>query len=137
MTIKYPELSEKEFLSKYLQIVNVLLPEEQQLIPSEIELVIEFAILPEEKFKYQRFGSLAKNRVIEAFKLKDKIYSKVNINNKLYSLIDKKFIIRDEDSIMYLPKHLLTSLSKFRKDKTYTIDIVFSNGDNKDQGDSK
>ncbi len=128
MTIKYPELSEKDFLYKYLDIINILLPQEQQLIPSEIELVIEFAILPEEKFYYQRFGALARSKVIEAFKEKGKVFTKVSINNKLYSLLDKKFLIRDEDSIIYLPKHLLNTLSTFRKEKKFNINLIFSNG---------
>lgn len=126
MTIKYPKVSEREFLEKYISILNVLLPEEQKLIPSEIELVIEFAILPEDKFQHQRFGSLAKNRVISAFKLVGKVYHKVNINNKLYSLIDKKFLYRDEDNVIYMPKYLLEALREFRKTNKFIFNIEFN-----------
>lgn len=132
MTVKYPKLSEKEFVCKYLQTINILLPEEQQLIPSEIELITEFALLPEDKFQYQRFGSIAKNKVIEIFSAKGKVFTKVNINNKLYSLLAKNFLTRDEDSIIYLPKHLLKALSTFRQTKQYELNIRFSNGDIKD-----
>ncbi|OQB03520.1 MAG: hypothetical protein BWY21_02156 [Parcubacteria group bacterium ADurb.Bin216] len=128
MTIKYPKLSEKEFLFRYLEIMNSLLPESQRLIPSEIELVIEFAILPEDRFQYQRFGSLAKNKVIESFSSQGRTFTKVNINNKLYSLLEKKFLVRDEDKIIYLPKHLLQALSAFRKDLLFNMNIIFANG---------
>lgn len=66
MTIPYPSISEREFIQKYLEMENLLLPEDQKLILSEIQLVTEFMILPEDKFAYQRFGSLAKDKVIEA-----------------------------------------------------------------------
>lgn len=65
MIIKYPSLDERGFLRKYLEFANLLLPDEQQLVPSEMELMIEFALLPS-KFDYQRFGSLAKDKVIES-----------------------------------------------------------------------
>lgn len=71
MNINYPPLDDREFLRKYLEFTNLLLPQEQQLIPSEIDLVIEFTLLPEEKFSYQRFGSLAKDKVIESAKARN------------------------------------------------------------------
>lgn len=128
MIIKYPPLTEKEFLQKYLAITNLLLPPEKQLIPSEIDIVIEFAILPDDKFAYQRFSSLAKDRVIAAVLTQGRTLTKLNINNKLYSLIDREFLRRDEDKVIYMPKYLLTALETFRKDKTFTFNIVFNNG---------
>lgn len=70
MVIKYPSLDERSFLRKYLEFANLLLPDEQRLVPSEMELMIEFALLPD-KFAYQRFGSLAKDKVIESTSLRD------------------------------------------------------------------
>lgn len=130
MNIKYPPLSEREFLSKYLELTNILLPEEQRLIPSEIDLIIEFTLLPEEKFAYQRFGSLAKDKVIEAAATRNWKLSKLNINNKLYALLDKQFLRRDEDKVIYLPKHLLAALKQFQKDQTFDVNIVFTYDNN-------
>lgn len=70
MIIKYPVNTERDFLRKYLEFANLLLPDTQKLVPSEMELMIEFALLPP-KFEYQRFGSLAKDKVIEAAATKD------------------------------------------------------------------
>lgn len=111
MTINYPPLTEREFLRKYLEFANLLIPEEQQLVPSEIELMIEFALLPP-KFQYQRFSSLAKSKVIESTSQYNWNLTKLNINNKLYALIDKKFLHRDDDKVIYMPKHFLFALEQ-------------------------
>lgn len=124
MTINYPPLDEKKFLQIYLEMMNTMLPQEKRLVPSEIELMIEFAVLPE-KFKYQRFGSLAKDKVIEAAKEKRKKLTKLNINNKLYALLDKEFLWRDVDKVIYMPKHFMFALEEFRKDKNFNVLIKF------------
>lgn len=126
MVINYPSLSEREFIEKYLRIYNLLMPEEQQLVESEILLIIEFCLLPDEKFAYQRFGSLAKTKVIEAALNSDWKLTKLNINNKLYALIDKKFLRRDEDRVIYLPKHLIEALKDFRSTKKFELKVNFN-----------
>jgi len=135
MTIKYPISSEKEFLYIYLTLYNALIPEPQRIMPSELEMIIGFTLLPEEKFQYQRFSTLAKNTVIRDY---DPSLTKININNKLYSLLDKNFLKRDEDKVIYLPKHLTQALSSFRKDPNYQIVIQFiSNGSIENNSNSK
>lgn len=131
MKIDYPALDDRGFLQKYLSMLNLLLPAEQHLLPSEIELVIEFALLPDDKFAYQRFGSLAKNKVIAAVAERNWKLTKLNINNKLYGLLDKKFLKRDTDKVIYMPKHLLIALDKFRKDKTFEVKLTFKSNDSK------
>lgn len=131
MTINYPALDERQFLQKYLNLYNLLVPESQHLLPSEIDLVTEFALLPETKFAYQRFSSLAKDKVIESSAHLDWKLTKLNINNKLYALLDKKFLYRDEDKVIYLPKHLLTSLKLFREKNIFKVEIIL-NGNKQD-----
>lgn len=126
MTINYPKISDRDFLAKYLDLYNLLLPEPQRLLPSETDLVIEFALLPDEKFHYQRFGSLAKNKVIESAASREWKLTKLNINNKLYALLDKKFLRRDEDKVIYMPKHLMQALDSFRKKQGLEVKIMFS-----------
>jgi len=123
MDIRYPIKSEKDFLYIYLTLYNALKPEEKRLVPSEIDMIIGFALLPEEKFQYQRFSTLAKNTLIKNY---DPHLTKVNINNKLYTLLSKEFLKRDEDKVIYLPKHLLTALSAFRKNPTnFQLNLIF------------
>lgn len=136
MTIKYPISSEKEFLYIYLTLYNALIPEQQRLMPSELDMVIGFALLPEDKFQYQRFSTLAKNTVIKNY---DPHLTKININNKLYSLLDKNFLKRDDDKVIYLPKHLLQALSTYRKDPncSITLQFTYTHDNNQDNADSK
>lgn len=124
MTIKYPPQTEIEFLRRYLEFANILLPEEQRLVPKEVDLIVEFALLPS-KFEHQRFKSLAKDKVIESTKEKGWKLTKLNVNNKIYALLDKKFLHRDIDGVIYLPKHLLFALSEFRKNKSFLIKVQF------------
>ena len=125
MKINYPSLHERSFLKKYLAFYNLLVPEVQQLLPSEIDLVTEFALLPDSKFSYQRFGSLAKNKVIEAATEKGWKLTKLNINNKLYALLDKRFLRRDEDKVIYMPEHLMKALQSFRTNNNFEIKLMF------------
>lgn len=127
MKINYPSLDERSFLKKYLAFYNLLVPEVQQLLPSEIDLVTEFALLPDSKFSYQRFGSLAKNKVIEAATEKGWKLTKLNINNKLYALLDKRFLRRDEDRVIYMPEHLMKALQSFRTNNNFEIKLMFTN----------
>jgi len=124
-TLKYPPLNEREFIRKYLEFTNLRLPTEQQLMSSEIELIVEFVILPEDKFGYQRFSPLAKTKVKQAFLEREKIISNININNKIYSLIEKEFLRKDEDKVIYLPTHLLKAYRSFKKDKEFSITAHF------------
>lgn len=142
MTINNPPVDERGFVQLYLEFYNKLIPESQRLMPSEIDLVTEFAILPEDKFAYQRFSSLAKSKVVESAKSRGWKLTKLNINNKIYSLLDptKKFLRRDEDGVIYLPKHLLQALQEFRKNKSFEIRINFKldvNGITQDNPNSK
>lgn len=134
MTIKYPISTEKQFLYIYLTLYNALKPEEKRLVPSEIDMIIGFALLPEEKFQYQRFSTLAKNTLIKNY---DPHLTKVNINNKLYTLLSKEFLKRDEDKVIYLPKHLLTALSAFRKNPTnFQLNLIFVDDSKQNNSDS-
>jgi hypothetical protein len=137
MTINYPKLSDRDFLLKYLELYNLLLPTDLRLVPSEIDLIIEFVLLPDDKFNYQRFGTLAKTKVIESAKLRGWKLTGLNINNKLYALIDKNFLRRDEDKVMYLPKHLTQALAQFRQSKTFEVKVLFQNDNSQNNEASK
>ena len=118
MVINYPPLSEYEFLIKYLEITNLLLDTTQQLTHGEMELVASIAILPDEKYKYQRFSMSAKKKVSEHLQI-----TIANINNRVHALTVKNFLRKDEDKVLYLPKHLQKALTEFQKSKG--TDIIF------------
>lgn len=126
MVIKFDNLSESEFLGKFLNMINLLTPVEKHIAYAESQLLIEFLLLPEEKFKYQRFSNLAKAKVIAACKEKGWSLTKINVNNKIYSLIDKGFLRRDDDGVIYVAKYLLSALLSFRANKTFEIKLAFN-----------
>jgi hypothetical protein len=86
---------------------SVLVAEEEELTSTEIKVLTEFLMLPREKFSYQRFSSAAKKRVIKSLnELEGWKLSPENLNNKIYSMIEKKFLRRDTDQVIYLAKHI-------------------------------
>lgn len=132
MTINYPPLSEYEFLIKYLQITNLLLEESQRLTYAEMEMIAAITSLPDEKFRYQRFSLSAKRRVATFLNI-----TLTNINNKIHALKQKGFIRKDEDRVLYLPKHVLKAAEEFRAGKGATISFSFELEDeNKNNGNS-
>lgn len=118
MTINYPPLSEYEYLIKYLEITNMLLDPAQRLTYGEMELVAAITILPDEKYKYQRFSMSAKKKVAEFLSI-----TIANINNRIHALTIKKFLRKDEDKVLYLPKHILKAFTEFQTNKK--ADIIF------------
>ena len=126
MIIKFDNLSESEFLEKFLNMVNMLSSPEKNIATAEAQLLIEFLLLPEEKFKYQRFSSLAKAKVIQSAASKNWNLTKINVNNKIYSLIDKGFLRRDTDGVIYIAKYILAALASYRANKTFEIKITFN-----------
>lgn len=116
MTINYHSLTEYDFLVKYLEITNLFLDAEQQLTHGEMELIASITMLPDEKYKYQRFSMGAKKKVVEHLGI-----TIANINNRVHALTNKQFLRRDEDKVLYLPKHVLTILEEFRSKKEAII----------------
>jgi hypothetical protein len=90
----------------YFSLLQFALAKNKQLSELEIELLILFLSLPE-RFKYHRFSTLAKNKVIEtAQEEMNWKLSRINVNNKIYSMIEKGVLVRDEDGVIYLNKQV-------------------------------
>lgn len=94
----------------FFNCLDVARPPHLRIAPSEVEVLAEFVCLPE-KFKYYRFSSHAKKAVIKAFAAKEKHLSMENVNNKIYSLLLKEILYKDEDKVVYLDKTIEKALS--------------------------
>lgn len=131
MKIKYNHLGKREALHKLFEILNALQPSpENRLTETEYKLLTEFLLLPKKKFEYQRFSTLARTKVQEITKEQNWQLSRENINNKIYSALDKGYLRRDEDSVIYLSKHIqalaFQLLAAFDDKKTpFSIQIEF------------
>ncbi len=106
-TIKIPSGTKMEFFGHMLEVLNVLQPEKgKRITQTEKDVLIGFFLLDSQKFRYQRFSRLAKKKVIEIFTSMGQKLTKENLNFKLYRLIDKGYLIRDEDNIVELKEYL-------------------------------
>ena len=116
----------RESLSKFFHFINAAqLDSTKILTDTEIQVLIEFIMLPE-KFKYQKFSTLAKRKVREILKEEFKwVLSKENLNNKIYAMIDKNILTRDEDGVIHLVNHLKIPINSLmdsiQKKKSYDI----------------
>jgi hypothetical protein len=118
---------------KILKIISALYGEDLTL--KELQLLTEAAMLPE-KFKYSRFSSIAKDKIMVALKehWDDHVASKNLLNSRIYKLTDKGFLRKDEDGVYYFVRSLETELDKLRKSceegTIYTTVIELDYGEN-------
>lgn len=126
MKVKFDNIDDEVFLEKLLDFINLLTPDSKKITSLEKKILVLFVLLPEERFKYQRFSTLAKNKVLAMAKERNWILSKINLNNKIYGLIEKGFLRRDEDAVIYVPDYILKAYFQFLKNKTYEFNIVLN-----------
>lgn len=123
MKVKFDKVDNETFLEKLLDFINLLTPDEKKMSPLEKKVLILFILLPEERFKYQRFSTLAKNKVLAMAKERNWALSKINLNNKIYGLIENGFLRRDEDKVIYVPEYILKSYKEFLTKKVYEFNV--------------
>lgn len=113
-----------------LDVLNLINPNpENRTTEAENKVIVEFLSLPEQKFKHQRFSTLAKKRVLESLKQNhDWDLSRENLNNKIYSLMQKNLITRDEDGVLYFTSTLLRAFATANEalNSKQVFNIVFS-----------
>lgn len=107
MKVNFKEGHLREIFRRFFRILNAAQPDPKNyLTDAEINLLAEFASLPP-KYEFHRFSHIAKKKVQE--RLKEEAGWKVSmpsINAKIYSLIEKDILWRDEDSVIYFKKYL-------------------------------
>jgi hypothetical protein len=112
MKINYPARTDEQFTEVLLSFLSSLRPVKQRLSNSEIEHLIEFINLAP-KYRSQMFSTLSKLKVRDILKSKGKTATTGNINIKLYSMIKKGFLKRDEDSVIVLQPSIQKLLDAF------------------------
>jgi len=129
MTINHKLKTLKEFIEHYLRLYNNSVSPKQRLTPKERELIVEFSTLPE-KYNHYRFSIHGKRQVIKSLKEQNIQTNVLAINLKLQSLAKKQFLIRDDDRILYLPKHLKSVIDQVSKEKKFSITTNYVIDDN-------
>lgn len=114
-------------LIKLFGFYNYIQPNSSNVLTStEMKLLAVFCDLPE-KYKYARFSIPAKKKVISIYKeLYGETLSGVNLNNKLYCLLDKGFLYRDEDKVIYLKPFLQKAIEELYASKKLELTVVLN-----------
>lgn len=94
-------LSRENFYDTFLIMIGSNYPKEKRLTENERKTLIEFMQLKEEKFKYNRFGKIAKDRVQVSLNI-----TRPNLERYLKDLRAKGYIEKDMDNIHSLNKTL-------------------------------
>ncbi len=122
MKIQLKKKDSREMISSFLKVMNLFL--ETRITESEIILLTEFVLLDDEKYRYFRFAPQCKTKVLKSLKSIGVNYTKQNLNNKLYSLLEKKIVRRDEDGVMYYAKELEKMFEFIKADDNLPKKIV-------------
>jgi hypothetical protein len=139
MNIKINDLSHKDFFVTFLRLVNIInshlgsKDESKMMAEMELQAFVYFLMLPFDKFKHQMFSTLARTKVLKAARDDGWELNRINLNNKLYSLIQKGFLYRDEDNIVHLDKNLMKALERIHKHKNININFDLLCGQEKQQ----
>lgn len=122
LKISQPKSSLFDMFVTYFTLINFAITDpNKQLSGAEIKLLALFMSLDQEKYKYHRFSTTGKKKVIELAEKMDWKISSININNKIYSLILKGFLFRDEDNVIYLSKKIESGINELIDKKKITV----------------
>lgn len=125
------KMTQIQALIKLFGFYNYIQPKSNNVLtPSEMELLAVFCNLPA-KYKHSMFSIQGKRKATENYlELFGKKLSNVNLNNKVYCLLDKEFLYRDEDKVIYLKPFLRKALDDLidtqKLELNVTIDVETS-----------
>lgn len=131
MVIAYKNLTKEQYLLKFLEIIDCMQSDKSKCTTdSEKDVLVKFLLLPEE-YKYYRFSRKGKKAVTAMYEKEEVKMSHQNLNNKIYSLIEKGLLWRDDDTIIYFKKFVIQAVSKFseslEKGESYDFKFRFIN----------
>ena len=123
INIKIPADDKRTLIRTYLELLNIVNPNpDNKLTEGEVKLLTEFILLPE-KYSYQRFSRYAKPLILKTLKeVWDWELSPINLNSKIYELVNKGYIWRDEDGVLYIKEYLIKS-AKLLDSRKITIEF--------------
>lgn len=141
VTIPNKGLSERVFWRKLVRFFAALNSNpDNNLTATELDILVEFLMLPI-KFEHQLFGKVAKQKVRQACKKSGWEMSRMNLNNKIYGIEKKGYIVKDEDRINYLApylKKIWTNVKSSDSDNfTAQLSLVLQFDEQKASGDKK
>ena len=129
MSLTLHQLSPQQFLTLLLSLLSSLRPASKQLSTPEIEVLTAFLLLPT-KFSSYPFSTPGKKKVAATLKLTPQA-----LHARIYALLRKGFLRKDEDAVILLPKSITRALETFLLTKTFTISTTLTLDTSKDYED--
>lgn len=129
MSFNLASLSPQQFLTTLITLLSSLRPTAKQLTPQEVELLTTFLLLPT-KFSSYPFSTPGKKKVASILSL-----SPQTLHARIYSLLKKGFLRKDEDDVILLPPKLTSALSTFLTTEAYEFITTFTLDTTKDYSD--
>ena len=108
--------SDEQFLYNLINLIDS--QKKTKVCQTEMDLLVQLILLPK-KYEYSRFSPGARTFLCNKLNV-----SRPNLNSRIYMLLQKGYIFRDEDSVLYVKKFFLEALNKF-KNNEYQITFKF------------
>lgn len=121
MTLKYEVHSKGDFITKLLSLLSFL---HAPLTDTEVLVLKTFLCLPP-KYRYHRFSSAGRKAAIKMLAEEGIHLSSANLNNRLYALLDKKYLRRDEDKVIYTADFLEKIIDIYLQHGTFSFTLNF------------
>lgn len=128
MKIVYKNLTLRQRVLKFLDILNSIQPPNKVLSSKEIRLLAEFLILPNAKFQYQRFGPQAKKLVMKNLAEQGWELRYQQVLAYIAKLVSKSILYRDEDRVIRINKTLQPHFDELISTDDYTVEFLFTDG---------
>jgi hypothetical protein len=116
ITKSYTDISVEAFYEIFFQLLNVLQKDSNKLTKKQIKLLIEFLLLDDQVYKFNRFSQHGKREVQRVMleKYKKKITTQ-SLHMFVILLKKKGIIYEDVDKVKYINKSLKTTLDSALK----------------------
>jgi len=114
------KLGREEFYTTFITLLGVNYEPKKRLTETEKKIVVQFMLLNEPKFMYNRFSSAARKRVRESLDCSD-----IYLNTYIDILKKKGYVTYDADNILVLAP----SLEKIFKATTLELSFKFEIND--------
>lgn len=117
----------KDQLTNIFHLLNYVTPDPKNALTDlEIEVLASLCLLPD-KFEHSRFSTIGRKKALEILSTEfQKQLVPTNFNNKVYSILKKGFLVRDEDNIIYFKEFVQKILDSIKANQRFEVNIEYN-----------